>query len=47
MPCPVAALRTCKSEVVLGVPGEVERAVQKRDPDWLTNGAWGVIQLAQ
>lgn len=43
---PLLALRTCKSEVVVGLePGQPEDAAAQ-DPDWLTNGQWGVIQFA-
>jgi uncharacterized protein with ATP-grasp and redox domains len=43
-PAPVAALRTFKSEVVLGLqPGQAER-LSAEDPDWRINGRRGVIQ---
>jgi uncharacterized protein with ATP-grasp and redox domains len=41
---PVVALRTLKSEVAAGLsPGQPEE-VTERDPEWLSNGRWGVIQ---
>lgn len=43
-PVPVAALRTMKSELVVGLaPGQAERLAQE-DPAWLVNGHRGVIQ---
>jgi hypothetical protein len=43
-PAPLVALRTFKSEVVVGlVPGQAEKAAAE-DPDWLVNGKRGVIQ---
>ena len=43
-PAPVVALRTFKSEVLVGLqPGQAEAAAAE-DPDWLVNGRRGVIQ---
>ena len=43
-PAPVAALRTLKGEIIVGlVPGQVERLAEE-DPAWLVNGKRGVIQ---
>jgi hypothetical protein len=43
-PAPLVALRTFKSEVVVGLaPDQAERAVAE-DPDWLVNGKRGVVQ---
>lgn len=43
-PAPLAALRTFKAELVVGLgPGEAERLAAE-DPDWLVNGRRGVIQ---
>lgn len=45
-PAPFVALRTLKAEVAAGLqPSQVER-LNREDPEWLTNGQWGVIQLA-
>lgn len=45
LPAPVVALRTLKSEVAAGLsPGQPEE-VTERDPEWLFNGRWGVIQF--
>ncbi len=44
-PAPVAALRTFKSEVVVGLPpGQAER-LDAEDPKWRVNGRRGVIQF--
>ncbi|MBF2004352.1 MAG: protein-glutamate O-methyltransferase family protein [Chlorogloeopsis fritschii C42_A2020_084] len=45
LPVPIVALRTLKSEVAAGIPPEVVEQVPKSDPDWLTNGQWGVVQF--
>ena len=43
-PAPVAALRTLKGEIIVGLPpGEAERLAGE-DPAWLVNGQRGVIQ---
>jgi hypothetical protein len=43
-PAPVAALRTFKSEVVVGLqPGQADR-LDAEDPEWRVNGRRGVIQ---
>lgn len=44
-PAPLAVLRTIKSELVVGLrPGQAQ-ATARRDPHWLTDGRWGVIQF--
>lgn len=44
-PATFAALRTLKSEIVAGFhPGQAE-ALSREDPQWLTNGQWGVSQF--
>jgi hypothetical protein len=46
LPAPVVALRTLKSEVAAGLsPGQPEE-VTERDPEWLFNGRWGLIQFS-
>jgi len=43
-PAPIVALRACKSDVMCGLaPGQAE-ALMEKDPEWMTNGQWGVIQ---
>ncbi len=41
----IVALRTLKSEVATGLKAEVILELASTDPNWLTNGQWGVIQL--
>jgi uncharacterized protein with ATP-grasp and redox domains len=44
---PFLALRVCKSEVIVGLqPGQEER-LAARDPRWMVNGRWGLIQFTQ
>jgi hypothetical protein len=44
-PAPIVFLRTCKSEVIVGLaPGQAE-ALTTRDPAWLVNGEWGMVQF--
>lgn len=43
MPVPVLSFRTLKSEIVIGLPKE---RVPHQDPDWMSNGRWGLIQFA-
>ncbi len=44
-PAPMAALRTLKGELIVGLqPGEAERLAAE-DADWLVNGRRGVIQF--
>ena len=43
-PAPVAALRTLKGEIIVGLaPGQAERLAEE-DPAWLVNGQRGIIQ---
>lgn len=45
LPAPALFLRTCKSEAIAGLPpGQVE-ALAEKEPDWLVNGKWGLIQF--
>lgn len=44
-PAPFAALRTLKSEVAAGLQLDQVEALNHEDPQWLTNGQWGVIQF--
>jgi uncharacterized protein with ATP-grasp and redox domains len=47
LPAPFVAIRTLKSEVVVGLdPGQPER-VASQDPHWLIDGRWGMIQFYQ
>jgi len=44
-PAPLAALRTLKSELAVGLKQSQLEALWQEDPHWLTNGQWGVIQF--
>jgi len=43
---PVAALRTLKSDVVVGVPGERVERLDAEEPDWRINGRQTVVQFS-
>ncbi len=43
-PAPLVALRTLKSELIVGLPDGQAKILTARDPEWLVNGRWGVIQ---
>ncbi len=45
LPAPMVALRTLKSEVVVGIEAGIITQVAQADSYWLTNGQWGVIQF--
>ncbi len=44
LPAPFLAFRVLKSNVLLGLPVGQEHLIGEKDPHWLTNGSWGVIQ---
>jgi damage control phosphatase ARMT1-like protein len=44
-PVPLVFVRTCKAEVIAGLSSAQVHELHLRDPAWLTNGAWGVIQF--
>lgn len=44
LPAPLFASRVLKSNVLLGLPSEISQLMDQKDPQWLTNGSWGVIQ---
>jgi len=44
-PTALVALRTCKSGVICGLQPNQADALEFQDPDWQTNGRWGVIQF--
>jgi hypothetical protein len=46
-PSSLVAIRTLKSEIIVGMlPGQAE-VIAKEDPDWLINGKRGIIQFVQ
>jgi uncharacterized protein with ATP-grasp and redox domains len=46
-PAPFAVLRTLKGEIMVGLGAGQAEAIAAEDPQWLTNGKRGVIQLIQ
>lgn len=46
-PAPLVALRALKSEIAAGLQPDQLAALPQQDPDWLTNGKWGLIQFVQ
>lgn len=44
-PAPLAALRTLKAELAAGLQSTQVEELNVKDPNWLTNGQWGVIQF--
>lgn len=45
LPRPLAALRTLKAELAVGLDLERIQEVRNQDPDWMVNGRWGVIHF--
>ncbi len=45
-PAPFVALRTLKSQVAAGLKSSQVETLNREDPQWLSNGQWGVIQFA-
>lgn len=43
-PAPLLALRTIKSEIIVGLSPQRQAEVTHKDPNWLTNGRWGMLQ---
>lgn len=46
-PAPIVFLRTCKAEVIAGLSSAQVHDLMQRDPEWLTNGKWGVMQFSR
>jgi len=46
LPVPLAALRTSKAELAVGLNLDQIREVYNQDPNWLVNGKWGVVHFA-
>lgn|SRR5690554_1224819 len=45
-PAPVAALRSLKSDALVGVDSATQRALDAQSDDWRTSGRYGVMQVA-
>lgn len=43
-PAPHCALRTCKADVVVGLPQGLSEELTSKDKEWMTKGEYGVIQ---
>ncbi|MEZ4727350.1 MAG: damage-control phosphatase ARMT1 family protein [Caldilineaceae bacterium] len=46
-PAPLLALRTLKSEIIVGLRPEQPATLGALEPAWLTNGRWGIIQCTE
>lgn len=46
LPVPLAAFRTLKAELAVGLSQKAVRKARRTDPEWMTDGRWGVIQFA-
>lgn len=46
LPVPLVALRTLKAELAVGLDLDQIREVYNQDPNWLTDGKWGVVHFA-
>lgn len=47
LPAPLVALRTLKSDVLIGLQPGQQAKLDQKDPDWLVNGRWGLIQFSK
>jgi hypothetical protein len=45
LPVPILLVRTCKSDVAVGIDPARSAEAAARDAAWLTGGRWGVVQL--
>jgi hypothetical protein len=46
IPAPFLALRTLKAQVASGLKPEQINELDAKDPHWMTNGLWGIIQFS-
>lgn len=46
-PTDLAALRTLKSEILVGIPEEKAQRMFALDPNWLVDGKWGIVQWVE
>ena len=46
LPVPLAALRTSKSELAVGLDLDQIMEVYNQDPNWMVDGKWGVVHFA-
>ncbi|MDY6940510.1 MAG: damage-control phosphatase ARMT1 family protein [Cyanobacteriota bacterium] len=45
-PAPMTALRTLKSDIIVGLSNEQLESLEREENSWRTSGEWGVIQTA-
>jgi len=45
-PAPILSLRTAKADVMVGLEEGQAEKLSSCDPNWMTNGQWGVIQFS-
>jgi Damage-control phosphatase ARMT1-like domain len=45
-PAPLLALRVLKAELATDMDPSRVASLNRLDPEWLTNGRWGVIQFS-
>jgi predicted aconitase with swiveling domain/uncharacterized protein with ATP-grasp and redox domains len=46
-PTSLLLIRVLKSELVVGLPSHLPQEIARKDPDWLFNGSWGLIQFVK
>ena len=44
LPAPLVALRTCKSDAIVGLPEGASEAMDARDAQWKVDGEFALIQ---
>lgn len=47
LPASLVALRVFKSEIIVGIKNNQVLELKRKDPDWMINGRWGIIQFAE
>jgi hypothetical protein len=45
LPVPLVALRTLKSDPLVGLREGQAQETNQQDPKWRTDGRWGIVQL--
>jgi hypothetical protein len=45
-PFPLIMLRVLKANIVAGLPAGLPEAMDRKDPEWLVDGNWGLIQAS-
>lgn len=47
LPAPLAALRTLKAELAVGLESNQIEEIAKQDPNWMVGGRWGVVHFTE